>query len=67
MIRKHHSQPKALMGKPLICNSKPLFRLNPPLTILSDLLSGNPLNISASKGPLKLYSKHFLALKVYDV
>lgn len=38
MIRRHHSQPKALMGKPLICNSKPLFRQNPPLTILSDLL-----------------------------
>lgn len=44
MIRRHHSQPKALMGKPLICNSKPLFCLNPPLTILSDLLWGNPPN-----------------------
>lgn len=53
MIREHHSQPKALMGKPLICNSKPLFCLNPLLTILSDLLTGNPLNISALKEPLK--------------
>lgn len=42
-IRKHHNQPKALMGKPLICNSKPLFCLNPPLTILSDLLSRKSL------------------------
>lgn len=63
MIRKHHSQPKPLMGKPLICNSKPLFRLNPPLTILSDLVSGNPppLNVSARKGPFKLRSEHWRA------
>lgn len=63
MIRKHHSQPKPLMGKPLICNSKPLFRLNPPLTILSDLFAGNP-PISATKGPFKLCSAHFSAPRV---
>lgn len=59
MIRKDQSQPKALMGKPLICNSKPLFRLHPPLTILSDLLSGNPPTSSASQGPLKLSFEQF--------
>lgn len=64
MIRKHHSQPKPLMGKPLICNSKPLFRLNPPLTILSDLLAGNPPTVSATKGPFKLCSVHFSAPRV---